>query len=267
MLRTVQNLHPLIAYRTAQRAPLFLHSFRAILYLTVMPPKRKVSIAAASPAAGEAPVHRSKMRCSEVPLPANAAGKDKKPPRRQSSRGVAAVTNPELNPEIYDAPNALRPSPDGHECAEEEAHLHQHDINAGNAVNGVNAASNKPSTSQNATTEVKTAPLTGAERIDEAGATPAVPAAGRAKRKQAGAVHVKTEGGESTIAAVKDSVENGTAPEDDAGIAGDPEGEAMDGEEGDEVELKQALARPPPVNSEYLPLPWKGRLGYVCPPA
>lgn len=29
------------------------------------------------------------------------------------------------------------------------------------------------------------------------------------------------------------------------------------------VELKDALGRPPPVNSSYLPLPWKGRLGYV----
>ncbi|KAJ5227555.1 uncharacterized protein N7469_007561 [Penicillium citrinum] len=29
-------------------------------------------------------------------------------------------------------------------------------------------------------------------------------------------------------------------------------------------ELKDALGRPPPVNSSYLPLPWKGRLGYAC---
>lgn len=28
-------------------------------------------------------------------------------------------------------------------------------------------------------------------------------------------------------------------------------------------ELQTALSRPPPVNSGYLPLPWKGRLGYV----
>jgi hypothetical protein len=33
-----------------------------------------------------------------------------------------------------------------------------------------------------------------------------------------------------------------------------------------EEEVKEALSRPPPVNSDYLPLPWKGRLGYVsCP--
>lgn len=31
----------------------------------------------------------------------------------------------------------------------------------------------------------------------------------------------------------------------------------------DAGELKDALSRPPAVNSSYLPLPWKGRLGYV----
>lgn len=31
----------------------------------------------------------------------------------------------------------------------------------------------------------------------------------------------------------------------------------------DADELKDALGRPPPVHSDYLPLPWKGRLGYV----
>lgn len=32
-------------------------------------------------------------------------------------------------------------------------------------------------------------------------------------------------------------------------------------------ELSEALGRPPPVHSSYLPLPWKGRLGYVSRPA
>ncbi|KAF2433955.1 UV-damage endonuclease, partial [Tothia fuscella] len=42
----------------------------------------------------------------------------------------------------------------------------------------------------------------------------------------------------------------------------DPE---VEGEElADKEELKEALSRPPPVNSDYLPLPWKGRLGYAC---
>lgn len=39
--------------------------------------------------------------------------------------------------------------------------------------------------------------------------------------------------------------------------------EAEEEEEADEEEIQAALSRPPPVNSDYLPLPWKGRLGYV----
>jgi hypothetical protein len=194
--------------------------------------------------------------------------KDTEPPRRQASRrGNAAITNPDLNPEVLDAPNALRASPDGHECAEGEAHLHQHNIDTDNAVNGINAASAKPSISQAATTEVKAVPTTSTEGIDEAGATSAMPAAtqqtGRAKRKTAGAQHLKAEGGDSNIVPADGVLGDVTAPADDAGVTGNPEADGVDGEEGDEVELKEALARPPPVNSEYLPLPWKGRLGYV----
>ena len=40
--------------------------------------------------------------------------------------------------------------------------------------------------------------------------------------------------------------------------------EADEAEEADPEELVAALSRPPPVNSSYLPLPWKGRLGYAC---
>lgn len=45
----------------------------------------------------------------------------------------------------------------------------------------------------------------------------------------------------------------------------DPEADGE--EEPDEEELQAALSRPPPVNSDYLPLPWRGRLGYVYRPA
>ncbi|KAK8200451.1 UV-damage endonuclease [Phyllosticta capitalensis] len=40
--------------------------------------------------------------------------------------------------------------------------------------------------------------------------------------------------------------------------------EADGGEDAGEEEIKAAVSRPPPVNSDYLPLPWKGRLGYAC---
>lgn len=39
--------------------------------------------------------------------------------------------------------------------------------------------------------------------------------------------------------------------------------EAEIDEEADEG-VQDALSRAPPVDSDYLPLPWKGRLGYVC---
>ncbi|MCJ1426779.1 UV-damage endonuclease [Sticta canariensis] len=42
----------------------------------------------------------------------------------------------------------------------------------------------------------------------------------------------------------------------------DPEAEGD--EAADEEEIQAALSRPPPVNSDYLPLPWRGRLGYAC---
>ena len=41
----------------------------------------------------------------------------------------------------------------------------------------------------------------------------------------------------------------------------DPEADGE--EEADEEEIQAALSRPPPIHSDYLPLPWKGRLGYV----
>jgi UV DNA damage endonuclease len=54
---------------------------------------------------------------------------------------------------------------------------------------------------------------------------------------------------------------SGPAVEKDVGVTVDPEAddEAIEGED----EVKEALSRPPPVNSDYLPLPWKGRIGYV----
>lgn len=66
------------------------------------------------------------------------------------------------------------------------------------------------------------------------------------------------------IMAVKQE-ENGM---DQPDTLGDAEIASMDPESDDNVpieaeELEDAITRPPPVNSSYLPLPWKGRLGYV----
>ncbi|KFY96962.1 hypothetical protein V500_02255 [Pseudogymnoascus sp. VKM F-4518 (FW-2643)] len=61
-------------------------------------------------------------------------------------------------------------------------------------------------------------------------------------------------------------------PKPDAEITSkreDQGGEDIDPESGADIDedieaVKRDAARPPPVNSGYLPLPWKGRLGYAC---
>lgn len=68
-----------------------------------------------------------------------------------------------------------------------------------------------------------------------------------------------------------DTTENDVKPAEilngDAAPAGRAEA-SLDPESDEDIpleaeELNEALGRPPPVNSDYLPLPWKGRLGYV----
>lgn len=69
----------------------------------------------------------------------------------------------------------------------------------------------------------------------------------------------------------KEDVDGTRAAKVDAEITTekDEQGEIEDPESGqdaaeDLAAIKRDAARPPPVNSAYLPLPWKGRLGYAC---
>lgn len=176
-----------------------------------MPPKRKRSVVAASPAL---PTDQPEVRKTEVPLPSNVS----KLTRRQSSRGgKAEKLDPTVNPEILDGAAALRASPDGHEDAP----------------------------------------------VDSVLKSPV--AATKDKRKNAGPKKIKTEEEATSIGVSNGVFENPPIPAADTGIPGDPEdADGAEAEEGDEAEVKEALSRPPPVNSDYLPLPWKGRLGYVC---
>lgn len=228
-----------------------------------MPPKRKASSSAAAPVIeGGVTLDRSKIRHTEVPLPPNATMS--KPSRRQSARGSQKTpTNPNDNPDILDGPNALRASPDGHECGRQENHM-KSDTGYSTA-NGI-------STSQAATTErqayvVKATNGTSSGGIANTnGASGTIIAElpiqqpGKGKRKKA-AAPVKLEEEESNIHTIKSPVENVTGPTADAEQGADPED--AEGLEDDVGEVQEALSRPPPVNSDYLPLPWKGRLGYV----
>ncbi|KAJ4368804.1 UV-damage endonuclease [Neocucurbitaria cava] len=221
-----------------------------------MAKRKRSSVAAASPTAKEAPVlDRGKMRRTDVPLPPNMT----KPSRRQSARGVstAITTDPNANPDILDGVMALRASPDGHECGEAETHLKPPLANGVSAASDAITEQNTPSTGLNG--EVISSTVSNVKGAASA------PAAKKGKSKKLDAQHVKTEDEESNIGTVNGAKRNVTGPAVVADVPRDAEAaDELDAENEDEAEVKEALSRPPPVNSEYLPLPWKGRLGYAC---
>jgi UV DNA damage endonuclease len=139
------------------------------------------------------------------------------------------ITNPQDNPEIIDAPNAYRASPDS-------------DVDKRLAPGPIKSEQGSES------------PLS-----DVPDAEP--PAKKRNTKKAAAktGAAVKKEKDDAAVEATpvkKTPVKKATNDNMD-----DPEAE--DFEEADEAEVNEASRRPPPVNSDYLPLPWKGRLGYV----
>lgn len=233
------------ALQTHLRTASTLHGLRAPFTCSIMAKRKRSSIAGANSPIEAAPaMDRTKIRRSEVA----------KPPRRQSSRGgqAVAITNPNINPGIIDGVTALRASPDGHE-----------DDSLDPALPGINDAANvATSPKAGTTTAIKAVISNGdASATKSAGSTPA---ASKGRRKKAGAPHVKVEDEGSNIAPAKGNAVNIAGPAGNTGVDGDPEGEdGLDEVHEDEVEFKEALSRPPPVNSDYLPLPWKGRLGYV----
>lgn len=170
--------------------------------------------------------------------------------RNAPSKSKSKSTNPDINPEVLDGPEALRASPDAEEPDERldvdklglRGHVKDEDESVPSLVAGDSDSSLSevmsemseeeppPSRSKKGRTGKATQPLK------------KVSIAGKVKK----AVPVAPEKKEAT--------------KDPQFL--DPEAEGD--EEADEEEIQAALSRPPPVNSDYLPLPWKGRLGYVC---
>lgn len=143
---------------------------------------------------------------SEIPLPPALSSTLPPPKRKAPSRAISkAATNPDLNPQVLDGPNATRASPDS-------------DVNDDLPLN-----------------------------------LPAEPA----KKKRATATKKKAD------ASKTEATPKAAVMKEEVGAPGLGDPEAEGDEVADEEELKEALSRPPPVHSDYLPLPWKGRLGYV----
>lgn len=149
--------------------------------------------------------------------------------KRQRSRPAPADVdvNPDTNSRIEDGQEALRASPDAEIKFEAEEVTKK--------VNTKTGGLSTPKTSESKTLS------SGSELSDLEGV-----AMETASSKPKSAPAAKK--------AAKKTVE--------AAAEVDPEAEGD--EDADPEEIKQALSRPPPVNSDYLPLPWKGRIGYAC---
>ena len=187
------------------------------------------------------------------------------PKRRQSARNSssAATVNPDVNGEVLDAPTAARASPD----ADMNPDIVPGEVKQENGVKEDSPLSPPPEIAEEpkqsgrgrksaAAKKVAAAEVNVAEVVDAAEEEKPLPKKGRGNAKS------KQQSGEANAAPEsKDTKSTTKKAGNDAEY--DPEAEGSDAEAGEE-EVKEALSRPPPVNSSYLPLPWKGRLGYAC---
>ena len=220
-----------------------------------MPPKRKRSSAANASTAttkGLSPI------LHETPIPPPVpVSKKPPPPKRQASRRSRVDTNPDYNADIIDGKAALRASPDADEKGEA---LDMKKVNAGPPVTSAKTNGVKKILS----VDDSDSPLSDLEEV------PAPTPAEKQKKTPTKSSIAAKKGSDEIKAfkaeqAAKKSAEMKIKKEedgDDWDKRQDPDGD--DAALAEDVDtLRKEAARPPPVNSDYLPLPWKGRLGYV----
>jgi UV DNA damage endonuclease len=215
-----------------------------------MPPKRK----RASVAAATAPENEISIVLHETPiLPPNLVTKSQVPNRQASHRGKID-TNPDHNADIMDGKTALRASPDAEETGEA--------LEVGKVNGGPKISMKTKGTNGTVMDEDSDSPLS---EVELPAPTPSkkqkTPTKSSIAAKK-GANEIKAFRAEQ---AAKRSVEGTVKKEGDADEWEkrlDPDGDDAGPAEDVDV-MKKEAARPPPVNSDYLPLPWKGRLGYV----
>lgn len=175
------------------------------------------------------------------------------PPKRVASQRGKVDTNPDHNADIVDGKAALRASPDADEVGEA--------LDIERIVPGpkpiVKANGNKRDDSESSLSDIN-------------GESPApTPAKKQKKTPTKSSIAAKKASDEIKAFRAEQAAKKATAPkvktedgEDEWDKRVDPDGDDP-GPVEDAEALKLEAARPPPVNSDYLPLPWKGRLGYV----
>ena len=179
--------------------------------------------------------------------------------RRAREKVVATSTDPAINGEILDGVTALRASPD----AEEESERFNVDKVGLTKGQVKGEAKDIPSLVADAGSASPLSELSDAEPPPPKSAKKSGKAAKGekvAKKEKASKPEKPAKSGKATKPTKE--VSNSTPKKEGKTEVVDPEAEGE--EEADEVEIKEALSRPPPVHSDYLPLPWKGRLGYAC---
>ncbi|RAL63356.1 hypothetical protein DID88_003780 [Monilinia fructigena] len=200
-----------------------------------MPPKRKRSSVVTTPEVNSSST-------SILPLNQPTLVKPPARPSRQSSRRGKPDTNPEHNADILDSKTALRASPDADEAGESfDLKKIEVPIMPGKE-NSVNV-SVKDEESDSPLSEIGNQLLVPTPAKKQKKAPTKKQAAKKAAEKK-----IKKEDDE-------DEWDKRVDPDGD----GDDEGQAEDADA-----IKLEARRPPPINSDYLPLPWKGRLGYAC---
>ena len=212
-------------------------------------PKRK-----SSALAHEAPI-------TTVPIPPPTFDHEPPTKRRASQRKPPTAkpkpsmsTNPNVNANVLDAPEALRASPDASE-PDERMDLERAGMDVKKQVK--NEEDDVPSLTNGTDSD---SPLSEMSDI-ESPVKKKMPAKGAKSKAPAS----KKPDGVATEAATPKPMNDAKIKKEPSKEPQflDPEDEGL--EEADEEEIQAALSRPPPVNSDYLPLPWKGRIGYVSP--
>ena len=162
------------------------------------------------------------------------------PPKRPARRKANLTsTNPDANADVLDGPEALRASPDAEGKGERFAIENVDDVDKAQIKeeeNGLRGVDGNSDSSLSDAPEIES-PIQAKPKAN-----------GKAKNKS-----LKTE--------KAPKAESATPPPKKEPQNLDPEADGE--EEADEAEIQAASQRPPAVNSDYLPLPWKGRLGYV----
>ncbi|KAI9847082.1 MAG: hypothetical protein M1837_003200 [Sclerophora amabilis] len=171
---------------------------------------------------------------------------------RKKSSNAAPATNPDVNSEILDGPQALRASPeasDGLDVAE-----------SSKTAVGIGGGRLNGKELTNGAAEESDSPLSDLSDVPSSGEVGTKATPGKAKGKAKVNMKPTVNGTASKKAAPK--VKKEPAEEEDEAMV-DPEADGNE-DEADAEEVHAAATRPPAVNSDYLPLPWKGRLGYAC---